>query len=37
METIGTIEEVYSRVMDVIIKDIGSTSEEMERQILSFM
>jgi len=32
-----TFEEVYSRVMDVIIKDIGSTSEEMERQILSFM
>jgi len=29
-------EELYSRVMDVIIKDIGSTSEEVEMQILSF-
>jgi len=37
METIGTIEEVYSRVMDVIIKNIGSTTEDVEKQILNFM
>ena len=29
-------EEVYSRVLDVIIKDIGCTSQEIELQILSF-
>lgn len=29
-------EELYSRVMDVIIQDVGSTSEEIESQIISF-
>jgi hypothetical protein len=31
------IEEVYSRVMDVIIKDIGSTSAEIEKALIEFM
>ncbi len=31
------IEEVYSRVLDVIIKDIGSTSEEIEKMLIEFM
>jgi hypothetical protein len=30
------IEEVYSRVLDAIIKDIGSTSEEIERALCDF-
>jgi hypothetical protein len=30
-------QDVYSRVMDVIIQDIGSTTEEIEKQVLSFM
>ena len=29
-------EELYSRVLNVIIKDIGCTTEEIEMQILSF-
>lgn len=31
------IEEVYSRVMDAIISDIGSTSEEIEKALIEFM
>jgi hypothetical protein len=31
------IEEVYSRVMDAIILDIGSTSEEIEKALIEFM
>jgi len=31
------IEEVYSRILDVIIKDIGSTSEEIEKMLIEFM
>jgi hypothetical protein len=31
------IEEVYSRVLDVIIKDIGSTSEEIDKMLIEFM
>ena len=30
-------EEIYSRVLDVIIKDIGSTSEEIQRALIDFM
>jgi len=30
-------EEVYSRVLDVIIKDIGATKEDIEKQLISFM
>ena len=30
-------EEVYSRVLDKIIEDIGSTKEEVERALISFM
>jgi len=30
-------EELYSRVIDVIIKDIGATSEEIERSLVDFM
>lgn len=30
------IEEVYSRILDVIIKDIGSTSEDIERALIEF-
>jgi hypothetical protein len=29
-------EELYSRVIDVIIKDIGSTTEEVEMQLTEF-
>ena len=29
-------EELYSRVLNVIIEDIGCTTEEIEMQILSF-
>lgn len=29
-------EDVYSRVLNVIIEDVGCTSEEIEMQILSF-
>lgn len=29
-------EELYSRVLNVIIEDVGCTSEEIEMQILSF-
>ena len=32
-----TFEELYGRAMDVIIKDIGSTSEEIQEQVLNFM
>jgi hypothetical protein len=31
------IEEVYSSVMDAIIKDIGSTSDEIEKALIEFM
>jgi hypothetical protein len=30
-------EEVYSRVLDKIIADIGSTKEEVEKQLIEFM
>jgi len=30
-------QEVYSRVLDQIIKDIGMTSEEIEKEIANFM
>lgn len=33
----GQMQEVYSRVLDAIIKDIGSTSEEIERALIEFM
>ena len=29
--------DLYSRSMDVIIKDIGCTTDEIEKQVLSFM
>jgi len=32
-----TFDELYSRVLDVIIKDIGATSEDIERAIIEFM
>lgn len=35
--TEDVFEELYGRSMDVIIKDIGSTTEEIERQVLNFM
>jgi hypothetical protein len=31
------ISEVYSRVLDAIIKDIGSTSEEIEKALIEFI
>lgn len=30
-------EEIYSRVLDVIIKDIGATKEDIEQHLSSFM
>lgn len=30
-------QDLYSRVLDVIIKDIGSTSEEIERALIDFV
>lgn len=30
-------DELYSRVLDVIIKDIGSTSEDIEKALIEFM
>jgi len=30
-------EEVYSRCLDVVISDIGSTTEEIERALIDFM
>ena len=30
-------EEVYSRVLDKVIEDIGSTKEEVEKQLINFM
>lgn len=30
-------EEVYSRVLDKIIEDIGATKEDIERQLIDFM
>jgi Protein of unknown function (DUF1367). len=30
-------EEVYSRVLDKIIDDIGATSDEIEKQLVNFM
>jgi len=35
--TENVFEDLYSRSMDVIIKDIGSTTEEVEKQVLSFI
>jgi hypothetical protein len=32
-----TFQDVYSRVMDKIIEDIGCTSAEIEKQLISFM
>ena len=31
-----TFEELYSRVLDVIIRDIGATSEDIERALIEF-
>lgn len=31
-----TFDELYGRVLDVIIKDIGSTSEEIEKALVDF-
>jgi len=31
------IQEIYSRVLDAIIKDIGSTSDEIENMLIEFM
>ena len=33
----STFEDVYSRVLDTIIGDIGSTKEEIEKQLIDFM
>ena len=33
----GTFQEVYSRVLDKIIEDIGCTSAEIEKMLISFM
>jgi len=33
----ATFEDVYSRVLDEIIKDIGSTREDVEQQLINFM
>ena len=30
-------EEVYSRVLDKIIADLGCSTEEIERQLINFM
>lgn len=30
-------EEVYSRVLDEIVKDLGTTNEEIERELINFM
>ena len=35
-KTQDQFEEVYSRVIDVIIKDIGVTSEEIEKELIEF-
>jgi hypothetical protein len=35
--TEDVFEDLYSRSMDVIIKDIGSTTDEVEKQVLSFI
>lgn len=32
-----TFDELYSRVIDVIIKDIGSTKEEIQQALIDFM
>jgi hypothetical protein len=32
-----TFQELYSRVMDKIIEDIGSTSQEIEKALIEFM
>jgi hypothetical protein len=29
--------EIYSRVLDEVIKDVGCTKDEIERQLISFM
>ena len=36
-KTQDEFEEIYSRVLDEIIKDIGSTSEEIEKELINFM
>ena len=33
----ATFQDIYSRVMDKIIEDIGCTSAEIEKQLISFM
>jgi len=33
----GQFEEVYSRVLDKIIEDIGATKEDIEQQLINFM
>ena len=30
-------QEIYSRVLDVVIKEIGITSEQIEREIINFL
>ena len=36
-KTQDEFEKIYSRVLDEIIKDIGSTSEEIEKELINFM
>jgi len=36
-KTEDEFQEIYSRVLDEIIKDIGTTSEEIERELINFM
>ena len=36
-KTQDEFQEIYSRVLDEIIKDIGVTSEEIERELINFM
>lgn len=36
-KTQDEFQEIYSRVLDEIIKDIGATSEEIERELINFM
>ena len=36
-KTQDEFQEIYSRVLDEIIKDIGVTSEEIEKELINFM
>lgn len=36
-KTQDEFQEIYSRVLDEIIKDIGATSEEIEKELINFM